>query len=103
MTTPIPQFVTREVDQSNAPQTVKSITRAELLLCNLVDGEGKEKTRLVVITPNAKLDDGKPAVFMFNETINGKLIATAATSWAREGILDQVSHSKGGTKEIREA
>lgn len=83
---PTPQFVTAEASADGGmPQTVTKIAPLDSYIAQYRDGEGKTQVRICFKVP------GSDAVFVLNEMIGGRKLATTATGWFKDQFNEQLS------------
>jgi len=86
-------ITTSEVTEGK-PQSIKDVKEVQTYLTAYVDGGGKKQTRLCFRVPGSK------QVFILNEQIQGKYVATTANSWFNSEFSKQVDVGKEGADQV---
>lgn len=79
-TIPAPKFVTEDVRGGGQPRTVNRIAALDAYIVQYQDTENKPQVRIVFKAP------GSDQVFILNEKIGEKHLATTGTDWFKDGV-----------------
>lgn len=87
-------FVTPTTTDAGTPHKITNVQEVSTFLTAYVDGSGKKQTRLCFRAPDSE------QVFILNEQIQGKFVATTAHSWFNKEFARQVDVSPEGADQV---
>lgn len=96
-TTHIGGFVMGSNQTESAPMSIQKIAGVDTYLVQYTDEEGKSQVRMAFVVP---MEGAEDPVFVLNEKVSGRRIATSTAKWFSESMRQMVATAGAEDKEV---